>query len=49
MTNYSIVKIGNEYVVQANEKSILKVASRRMAAQLVATADCSRVPSVDPR
>jgi hypothetical protein len=36
--NYSIVRIGDEYVVQADEKSILKVASRRKAAQLVTSA-----------
>jgi hypothetical protein len=36
--NYSIVRIGHEYVVQAGEKSILKVASRRKAAQLVSSA-----------
>jgi len=36
--NYSIVRIGQEYVVQAGEKSILKVASRRKAAQLVTSA-----------
>jgi hypothetical protein len=36
--NYSIVRIGQEYVVQAGEKSILKVASRRKAAQLVSSA-----------
>ena len=38
MKNYSIVRIGHEYVVQADEKSILKVASRRKAAQLVTSA-----------
>jgi hypothetical protein len=38
MKNYSIVRIGNEYVVQADEKSILKVASRRRAARLVTDA-----------
>ncbi len=38
MKNYSIVRIGNEYVVQAGEKSILKVASRRRAAKLVTDA-----------
>jgi hypothetical protein len=38
MTNYSIVRIGNEYVVQADEKSILKVASRRKAARLISEA-----------
>jgi len=38
MKNYSIVRIGNEYVVRAGEKSILKVASRRRAARLVTDA-----------
>jgi hypothetical protein len=38
MKNYSIVRIGNEYVVQAGENSVLKVASRRRAAQLVTDA-----------
>jgi len=33
--SYSIVRVGNEYVVQANEKSVLKFASRRKAAKLV--------------
>ena len=33
--NYSIIKIGNEYIVQADEKSILKITSRRRAARLV--------------
>jgi hypothetical protein len=27
MKNYSIVRIGDEYIVQANEKSILKITS----------------------
>jgi hypothetical protein len=36
--NYSIVRIGNEYIVQADEKSILKIASRRRAARLVTDA-----------
>ena len=35
MKDYSIVRIGNEYVVQAGEKSVLKTSSRRMAARLV--------------
>jgi hypothetical protein len=39
MKNYSIVRIGNDYVVQADHKSVLKVASRRMAAQLVTAAE----------
>lgn len=38
MKNYSIVRIGSEYVVQAGETSILKVASRRQAARLVTDA-----------
>ena len=38
MKNYSIVRIGNEYVVQADEKSVLKIASRRHAAKLVTDA-----------
>jgi hypothetical protein len=38
MKNYSIVRIGNEYVVQADEKSVLKIASRRRAAKLVTEA-----------
>jgi hypothetical protein len=38
MKNYSIVRVGNEYVVQADEKSILKIASRRRAARLVTDA-----------
>jgi hypothetical protein len=35
MKDYSIVRIGNEYIVQAGEKSVLKIASRRMAARLI--------------
>jgi hypothetical protein len=38
MKNYSIVRIGNSYVVQANEKSVFKIASRRRAARLVCDA-----------
>jgi hypothetical protein len=38
MTNYSIVRVGSDYVVQVNEKSVLKTASRRMAAKVVAEA-----------
>jgi hypothetical protein len=46
MNNYSIVRIGNEYVVQANDKSVLKVASRRRAAKLVSAAELldSQIP-----
>jgi hypothetical protein len=38
MKNYSIVRVGSDYVVQADEKSILKIASRRRAARLVTDA-----------
>jgi hypothetical protein len=38
MKKYSIVRIGSEYVVQAGDISILKVASRREAAKLVTDA-----------
>jgi hypothetical protein len=38
MPNYSIVRVGNDYVVQADEKSILRIASKRMAVRLVAEA-----------
>ena len=35
MKDYSIVRIGKDYVVQAGEKSVLKTSSRRMAARLI--------------
>jgi hypothetical protein len=38
MKIYSIVKIGDEYVVRAGENCVLKVASRRRAARLVTDA-----------
>jgi hypothetical protein len=38
MKKYSIVRIGNEYVVRAGEKSILKIASRRRAERTVTDA-----------
>jgi hypothetical protein len=38
MNTYSIIRIGDEYVVQADHKSVLKIASRRMAARLVSDA-----------
>ena len=38
MKNYSIIRIGNEYIVQADDKSVLKIASRRKAAKLVTNA-----------
>ena len=52
MKIYSIVRIGDEYVVRAGEKSVLKVASRRRAAQLVTDAvellDSSAAPALAP-
>jgi hypothetical protein len=52
MKNYSIVRIGNEYVVQADEKSVLKIASRRRAARLVTDAselmDSQASPPLSP-
>lgn len=38
MKKFSIVRIGQEYVVKAGEKSIIKVSSRRQAARLVTEA-----------
>jgi hypothetical protein len=38
MTRYSIRRLGGEYVVLADDQSILRVASRRKAAKLVADA-----------
>jgi hypothetical protein len=38
MPSYSIIKVGNDYVVQAHDKSILKVGSRRRALQLISEA-----------
>ena len=38
MTSYSMIKVGNDYVVQADDKCILKVGSRRRAAQLISEA-----------
>jgi hypothetical protein len=38
MTSYSLIKVGNDYVVQADDKCILKVASRRRAAQWISDA-----------
>jgi hypothetical protein len=51
--NYSIIRIGNEYIVQANEKSVLKIASRRKAARLVSDAaellDSQPAPELSPQ
>jgi hypothetical protein len=52
MKNYSIVRIGNEYVVQADEKSVLRITSRRRAARLVVIAaellDSQAAPLTSP-
>jgi hypothetical protein len=51
--NYSMVRIGDEYVVRADEKSILKVASRRRAARLITEAaellSSRPLPQIPPR
>ncbi len=51
MKNYSILRVGNEYVVQADEKSVLKIASRRRAAKTVNDAaelmDSEQKPKAD--
>jgi hypothetical protein len=53
MKIYSIVRIGDEYVVRAGETSILKVASRRRAAQFVTDAvellDSHNAPQLSPQ
>ena len=53
MKIYSIVRIGDEYVVRAGEKSVLKVASRRRAARLVTDAvellDSLSAPLLSPQ
>lgn len=38
MKIYSIVRVGDAYVVRAGETSVLKIASRRQAARLVSDA-----------
>jgi hypothetical protein len=38
ISSYSIVRAGNEYVVRADEKSILRISSRRRAAKLISDA-----------
>jgi hypothetical protein len=47
MKKYSIVRIGDEYVVRAGDNSVLKIASRRRAAQLVT--DAAELLSQPPR
>jgi hypothetical protein len=38
MKDYSIIRIGNEYIVQAGDNSVLKTSSRRTAARTVTEA-----------
>jgi hypothetical protein len=38
MKNYSIEKVGSDYVVKVDDQSVMKVGSRRRAAQLVVDA-----------
>ncbi|MEO8321947.1 MAG: hypothetical protein ABI561_26900 [Bradyrhizobium sp.] len=38
MGDYSIIRDGNEYVVRAGEKSVLKISSRRRAVKLISDA-----------
>ncbi|WP_244071423.1 hypothetical protein [Bradyrhizobium sp. Ce-3] len=38
MSEYSIVRVGNEYIVQAGDKSILKISSRRRAVKIMTLA-----------
>jgi hypothetical protein len=38
MKKYSIIRVGNEYVVQADDKSILKTTSKRKAARFISEA-----------
>jgi hypothetical protein len=51
--NYSIIRIGNEYIVQADEKGVLIIASRRKAAKLVTDAaellDSQAAPPLSPQ
>ena len=38
MSDYSIVRVGNEYIVQAGDKSILRISSRRKAVKIMTLA-----------
>ena len=35
MKNYSIIRVGKEYIVQADDQRILKTTSRRKAARFI--------------
>jgi hypothetical protein len=53
MNDYTIVRVGNDYVVKAAAQGILKTASRRMALRIIAEAshllDVSCLPEVSPQ
>jgi hypothetical protein len=49
MKTYSIVRIGHDYVVQADHKSVLKISSRRRAARLVCDAAVLLDSEASPR
>ncbi|MBI5262377.1 MAG: hypothetical protein HY852_11250 [Bradyrhizobium sp.] len=38
MTTFSLIKVGNVYVVRADDQCILKIASRSKAARLISQA-----------
>ncbi|MDE2377001.1 hypothetical protein [Bradyrhizobium sp.] len=38
MTSYTLIKVGNDYVVRADDQCILRIGSRRRAAQLIGEA-----------
>lgn len=38
MSDYSILRVGNEYIVQVGNESILRLSSRRRAVKLVTLA-----------
>jgi len=53
MKNYSIEKVGTDYVVKVDDQSVMKMGSRRRAAQLVVEAqelleDAPLAPSEAP-
>jgi hypothetical protein len=48
MKHYSIVQVGNDYVVRAGDVGILKVASRRQAVELVCDAAELLKPAPQP-
>lgn len=52
MKNYSMIRVGNEYVVRAGDKSILKTTSKRKAARFITEAkallDSQPAPPLSP-